>query len=197
MQLVLKSSEDCTLQFSTQVHLSIVISRCGISGGELTWWLTVHLCVCIVCTSLAKCLARSKRISQQQPPCRWPQLSPSKIIQICTNSRYQKLRFLSTNNFRCTIETCPALIGIPEFEICQGNKKENHTTGKDVLFRGVVYFIPMKCGVPPYNCFRRLGDARSMTMESSLRLVARDKNLYIGSKSWSRELTLTSTECTW
>ncbi len=74
---------------------------------------------------------------------------------------------------------------------------KNHTTGKDILFRGVVYFIPMKCGVPPYNCFRRLGDARSMTMESSLRLVARDKNLYIGSKSWSRELTLTSTECTW
>jgi hypothetical protein len=65
---------------------------------------------------------------------------------------------LSTNNFCCTIETCPALI---EFEICQGNKKKDHTTGKDILFRGVVYFIPVKCGMPPYNCFRRLGDARS------------------------------------
>jgi len=33
MQLILKSSQDYTLQFSTWVHLSITRSRCGILGG--------------------------------------------------------------------------------------------------------------------------------------------------------------------
>jgi hypothetical protein len=50
MQLVLKSSQDCTLQFSTKVHLSITRSRCGsdlVAHGAgwlkvqwtLLWWL--------------------------------------------------------------------------------------------------------------------------------------------------------------